>query len=157
MTTFVQHVFSILFALSMSVAHLHAVEPEEVLDDPALEERAREISAELRCLVCQNQSIDDSDAPLAKDLRILVRERLTLGESNEEIYDYLISRYGEFVLLRPRIGWHTAALWAAPVIFVGLGLAVVFSLRRQQARQKSTALTADEEARIRKLLDDSDR
>ncbi|MEP3277378.1 MAG: cytochrome c-type biogenesis protein, partial [Stappiaceae bacterium] len=85
-----------------------AVTPDEVLDDPVLEQRARDLSVNLRCMVCQNQSIDDSDAPLAKDLRVLVRERLVAGDTNEEVTDYLVSRYGEFVLLKPRFAWHTA-------------------------------------------------
>ena len=97
----------------------HAVEPDEVLQDPALEARAREISEGLRCLVCQNQSIDDSGAPLAKDLRLLVRERLKAGDSNQQIVDFIVARYGEFVLLKPRFETHTLVLWlAAPAVFL---------------------------------------
>src|SRR6187401_2626115 len=88
-----------------------AVQPDEVLSDPALEARARVLSQELRCLVCQNQSIDDSDAPLARDLRILLRERLQAGDSDRQVIDFLVARYGEFVLLKPRFSWHTALLW----------------------------------------------
>src|SRR5262245_24804739 len=88
-----------------------AVQPDEVLADPALEARARVLSKELRCMVCQNQSIDDSDAPLARDLRILVRERLQAGDSDQRVIDFLVARYGEFVLLKPRLSWHTALLW----------------------------------------------
>src|ERR1700704_1517894 len=91
-----------------------AVQPDEVLADAALEARARTLSRELRCMVCQNQSIDDSDAPLARDLRILVRERLVAGESNAQVLDFLVKRYGEFVLLQPRFTWRTALLWLAP-------------------------------------------
>ena len=91
-----------------------AVQPDEVLSDPALEVRARALSKELRCLVCQNQSIDDSAAPLARDLRVLVRERLTEGDSDQQVVDFVVDRYGEFVLLRPRFNWHTALLWLTP-------------------------------------------
>src|SRR4029450_652410 len=97
-----------------------AVEPGEVLSDPALEARARALSKELRCMVCQNQSIDDSEAPLARDLRMLVRERLQAGESDRHVIDFLVVRYGEFVLLRPRFSWHTALLWLCPAGMVGI-------------------------------------
>ena len=98
-----------------------AVQPDEILPDPALEARARTLSRELRCMVCQNQSIDDSDAPLARDLRLLVRERLKAGDSDAQVLDFLIARYGQFVLLKPRFGWDTALLWLAPagVLLVG--------------------------------------
>src|SRR5215475_9445743 len=89
-----------------------AVQPDEILPDPALEARARALSRDLRCMVCQNQSIDDSDAPLARDLRILVRERLTAGDSDTQVIDFLVARYGEFVLLKPRLAGHTLILWA---------------------------------------------
>ena len=100
-----------------------AVQPDEILPDPALEARARELSRELRCMVCQNQSIDDSDAPLARDLRLLVRERLKAGDSDAQVLDFLTARYGEFVLLKPRLRWDTALLWFAPalVLLVGAG------------------------------------
>src|SRR6201985_2024159 len=108
-------------ALSILVACLvfgapaaRAVLPDEVMADPAKEARARELSRELRCMVCQNQSIDDSEAPLARDLRLLVRERLKAGDSNTQVLDFLVSRYGELVLLKPRFGWDTAVLWLAP-------------------------------------------
>src|ERR1041384_1887939 len=91
-----------------------AVQPDEILKDAALEPRARTLSQELRCMVCQNQSIDDSDAPLAKDLRVLVRERLTAGDSDRQVIDFLVTRYGEFVLLKPRFSMHTLLLWLAP-------------------------------------------
>src|SRR6266508_950878 len=99
-----------------------AVEPNEVLTDPALEARARALSRELRCMVCQNQSIDDSEAPLARDLRVLVRERLQAGDSDAQVLDFLTARYGEFVLLKPPLGWHTALLWLTPsaVLIVGV-------------------------------------
>ena len=92
----------------------YAVTPDEVLDDPILEERARELSAKLRCLVCQNQSIDDSDAPLAKDLRVLVRQKLVEGNSDLEVLEFVVSKYGEFVLLQPRFAVHTLMLWILP-------------------------------------------
>ena len=98
-----------------------AVQPGEVLADPALEARARALSAELRCMVCQNQSIDDSDAELAHDLRVLVRERLTAGDSDAEVIDYVVSRYGEFVLLKPRFSLRNALLWGAPVLLLLAG------------------------------------
>ncbi|WP_345900008.1 cytochrome c-type biogenesis protein, partial [Martelella sp. UBA3392] len=98
-----------------------AVEPDEMLSDPALEARAREISAELRCMVCQNQSIDDSNADLARDLRLLVRDRLAEGDSDDEVIDYVVSRYGEFVLLKPRFSPHTWLLWGAPALLILLG------------------------------------
>src|SRR5215469_6301963 len=98
-----------------------ALGPDEVLSDPALEVRARALSKELRCMVCQNQSIDDSEAPLARDLRILVRERLQAGDSDRRVIDFLVARYGEFVLLRPRFAWHTALLWFGPATLLIAG------------------------------------
>ena len=117
-----------------------AVQPDEILANPALEARARTLSRELRCMVCQNQSIDDSDAPLARDLRLLVRERLTAGDSDAQVLDFLTARYGQFVLLKPRFGWDTALLWGAPagVLLVG-ALAIVMSLRRRKDPSAPTA------------------
>ncbi|XSG81192.1 MAG: cytochrome c-type biogenesis protein [Methyloligella sp. ZOD6] len=131
-----------------------AVQPDEVLEDPALEQRARDISANLRCLVCQNQSIDDSDAPLAKDLRVLVREQLKAGKSDEEIMDYVVARYGEFVLLQPVFAPHTLLLWfATPVLlFVGL-IAVLVMFRRRAAAPDPKPLSAAEKRRLDKMLD----
>jgi cytochrome c-type biogenesis protein CcmH len=112
------------------------VQPDEVLKDPALEERARDISAGLRCLVCQNQSIDESDAPLAKDLRVLVRERLKAGDSDEQVTSFVVQRYGEFVLLRPVVGFHTALLWLTPALVLGLGgWAIYAALRRRRSAE----------------------
>jgi cytochrome c-type biogenesis protein CcmH len=103
-----------------------AVQPDEVLGDPVLEQRARSISANLRCLVCQNQSIDDSDAELARDLRVLVRERLVAGDTDTEVYDFVVARYGEFVLLSPVFAGHTIILWiATPILLVGGLIALV--------------------------------
>lgn len=127
-----------------------AVQPDEVLPDPALEQRARVLSRELRCMVCQNQSIDDSDAPLARDLRLLVRERLRAGDSDAQVLDFLVARYGEFVLLKPRVAWHTAFLWGAPfgVLVVG-ALVIFFTLRRRPAEAPAAVgLAPDEERRL---------
>jgi cytochrome c-type biogenesis protein CcmH len=132
-----------------------AVQPDEVLQDSALEARARAISAGLRCLVCQNQSIDDSDAPLAKDLRILVRERLKAGDSDEQIEDFVVARYGEFVLLRPRFTAHTLLLWAAtPVLLLAAILIVVVAYRRRSAAATPATLSEAEEKKLKSLLDD---
>jgi cytochrome c-type biogenesis protein CcmH len=132
-----------------------AVQPDEVLPDPALEARARAISAGLRCLVCQNQSIDDSDAPLAKDLRLLVRERLKAGDSDQEIVDFVVARYGEFVLLKPRLSSHTLLLWlATPAVFAAaLGLIWLAYRRRREAAQALAPLSVNEERRLKRLLD----
>jgi cytochrome c-type biogenesis protein CcmH len=129
-----------------------AVQPDEVLPDPALETRARNLSRELRCMVCQNQSIDDSDAPLARDLRLLVRDRLKAGDSDSQVIDFLTARYGEFVLLKPRLSLGTALLWFAPlaVLIVGAG-AMLLALRRRRAVPQDAKLTPDEERRLREL------
>lgn len=127
-----------------------AVSPDEVLPDPVLEQRARDISAGLRCLVCQNQSIDDSDADLAKDLRLLVRERLVAGDSDEAVQQFLVDRYGEYVLLNPRMNGHTILLWvAAPgLLLVGLGTLFVVGRRR---RAVQAGLSAEEQAALDEL------
>lgn len=134
-----------------------AVQPDEVLDDPALEARARDLSAELRCMVCQNESIDASNAPLARDIRILLRERLEKGDSNREVLDYLVSRYGEFVLLKPRLSAHTLLLWLTPllVLLVG-GWMVVGGLRRRR-QPEPAPLSATEEAELKRVLSDDAR
>jgi cytochrome c-type biogenesis protein CcmH len=132
-----------------------AVQPDEILSDPALETRARALSKELRCMVCQNQSIDDSDAPLARDLRILVRERLRAGETDQQVLDFLIARYGEFLLLRPRFSSRTALLWLTPlgVLMIGaLGLAM--RSRRQTSSEGN--LTTSEQARLAEILQRDD-
>ncbi|MBX9778170.1 MAG: cytochrome c-type biogenesis protein CcmH [Xanthobacteraceae bacterium] len=142
-----------------------AVQPDEILKDPAQEARARELSKQLRCMVCQNQSIDDSDAPLARDLRILVRERLQAGDSNSQVLDFLVQRYGEFVLLRPRLHWRTALLWLAPpVLLIGGGLILLMLARRRRgagpvdaALPQGGALTPDEERRLAGLMKPEDR
>ncbi|MEZ5843043.1 MAG: cytochrome c-type biogenesis protein [Hyphomicrobiaceae bacterium] len=145
----------------------HAVEPGEMLKDPALEARARRISGELRCPVCQNQSIDDSNAPLSRDLRLLVRERLVAGDSDRAVIDYIVARYGEFVLLRPPVGWHTLLLWLAPLVMLaGAAFYIGWRLRGRSAGSTSelsddaaaatagatAALSPEEEARLARLL-----
>lgn len=133
----------------------HAVDPGEILSDPVLETRARAISAELRCLVCQNQSIDDSDADLARDLRVLVRERLKAGDSDSEIFDFVVARYGDFVLLKPPFKAKTFLLWAGPagLLLIGIiGIAIFFRRRTAQI-EEAVPLSADEEQRLNALLD----
>ena len=126
-----------------------AAQPDEVLSDPALETRARTLSRELRCMVCQNQSIDDSDAPLARDLRLLVRERLKAGDSDAQVLDFLVARYGEFVLLDPRMSWRTAALWAAPGAILLIGaIVIVLTFRRRGPAETPEPLATDEERRL---------
>ena len=129
-----------------------AVQPDEVLKDPALERRAREISAGLRCLVCQNQSIDDSDAQLAKDLRLLVRERLVAGDTDEQVRDFLVQRYGEFVLLKPAFGAHTLLLWLTPALVLILGGIGAYAALRRRPQSATAALDADEERKLEELL-----
>jgi cytochrome c-type biogenesis protein CcmH len=135
-----------------------AVQPDEIMSDPAKEARARELSRELRCMVCQNQSIDDSEAPLAKDLRILVRERIAAGDSDAQVIDFLVARYGEFVLLKPQLNSHTWLLWFLPPLVLAGGAAAL--LMHARRRQKSSSgedpsrfnLTAEEQARVERLI-----
>ena len=144
-----------LLALWLSAPAL-AVQPDEILKDPALEARARALSQELRCMVCQNQSIDDSDAPLAKDLRVLVRERLSAGDSDIQVIDFMVARYGEFVLLKPRVSAHTLILWLAPfaaLVIGGIGLIVFLRRRASEAEARTQEqLTPAEQSRIAELL-----
>jgi cytochrome c-type biogenesis protein CcmH len=136
----------------------YAVQPDEIMSDPAKESRARDLSRELRCMVCQNQSIDDSEAPLARDLRLLVRERIAAGDSNAQVLDFLVARYGEFVLLKPRLEPHTFLLWLVPPLaLAGGGLALWMQNRRRSRSlaaedQPSFKLTAEEEARLEQLI-----
>lgn len=143
----------ILLAFAVAAPTL-AVSPDEVLANPVLEQRARDISGGLRCLVCQNQSIDDSDADLAKDLRVLVRERLVAGDTDDAVRQYLVDRYGEYVLLNPRVNMHTLVLWiAAPILLlVGLGTLWFASRRRSVARDE--ALTSAEQQALDSLRND---
>jgi cytochrome c-type biogenesis protein CcmH len=149
-----------LFAVAVIVGSpaAHAVQPDEIMSDPVKESRARDLSRELRCMVCQNQSIDDSEAPLARDLRLLVRERIAAGDSDAQVVDFLVARYGEFVLLKPRLEPHTLLLWLLPPLaLAGGGFALWMHSRR---RAKSAAaedqslfkLTAEEEARLERLI-----
>ena len=147
---------AIVLCLMMTAsAPAFAVQPDEVLPDPALEARARALSQELRCLVCQNQSIDDSDALLARDLRLLLRERLKNGDSDRQVLDFLVARYGEFVLLRPPLGWHTILLWITPGLLLAAGAIVLFAAgrRRSQPILREPALTPKEMARLKRLED----
>jgi cytochrome c-type biogenesis protein CcmH len=123
----------LLLSLAMPVA-APAVQPDEMLKDSALESRARDLSRELRCMVCQNQSIDDSEAPLARDLRLLVRERLVKGDSDQQVLSFLVSRYGEFVLLRPPLEWHTLLLWGLPPAALITGMIGLFIMSRRRVQ-----------------------
>jgi cytochrome c-type biogenesis protein CcmH len=149
----------IVLWLACSASSSQAVEPGEMLADPALEARAREIGRELRCLVCQNQSIDDSDADLARDLRMLVRDRLNAGDTDRQVVDYIVSRYGDFVLLRPPIKPMTWALWFGPPLIAGVGLIalVVYYRRARRAAEPPAPLSEKEEQRIAQLLQDDRR
>ena len=134
-----------------------AVQPDEVLADKALEARARALSTELRCLVCQNQSIDDSNAPLARDLRLIVREKLVAGESEDAILAFLVARYGEFVLLKPRFTMATALLWLGPfLVLLAGGIGIVLLARRRRVAENSAPLSADEQARLEALTRQGD-
>jgi len=132
-----------------------AVQPEEMLKDPKLEARARELSRELRCMVCQNQSIDESEAPLARDLRLLVRERLTKGDTNQQVLDFLVSRYGEFVLLKPPLESRTLILWALPPTALLAGaIGLFFAMRRRRTDGLEAAtLSNEEQRRLSTLVD----
>jgi cytochrome c-type biogenesis protein CcmH len=145
-----------LLALALCAAQpAVAVQPDEILKDSALEARARTLSRELRCMVCQNQSIDDSDAPLARDLRVLVRERLTSGDSDSQVVDFLVARYGEFVLLKPRFAWHNVVLWFTPAAALVAGvIAMCLAMRRRRAVPLAAApLSPDEERRLAEVID----
>ena len=147
-----------LLAVLMLSLPAFAVQPDEVLDDPLLETRARAISVNLRCLVCQNQSIDDSSAPLARDLRLVVRERLVAGDTNEQVMRYVVDRYGEFILLRPPFRAATLLLWLSPLVVLAVGLAWLLAAwrRRSRARLETAAapLTDEERRALEKLLEE---
>lgn len=149
------HALALLFVL-LAPSTLWAVEPDEMLSDPALEARARAISQELRCMVCQNESIDESAAPLAHDLRVLVRDRLKAGDTDAQVVDFLVARYGEFVLLKPRLSWHTVALWGAPpaVLLVGIAMLIIGIRRRGRVSSptETANLTAAEETRLAEIM-----
>jgi cytochrome c-type biogenesis protein CcmH len=147
--------FMISMLVLLAPGAARAVTPDEMLKDPALEARARELSQELRCLVCQNQSIDDSAAPLAHDLRVLVRERLKAGDSNRQVLDFLVARYGEFVLLKPRFELHTLLLWGLPPLALVGGIVGLFlAMRRRKTQEvESSALSAAEHRRLATLVE----
>jgi cytochrome c-type biogenesis protein CcmH len=149
---------AVLLFAAFAAPAAYAVQPDEIMADPAKEARARDLSRELRCMVCQNQSIDDSDAPLARDLRLLVRERIGAGDSDSQVIDFLVARYGEFVLLKPRFTPHTLLLWLLPPLaLAGGGLALwIFSRRRSKSAAGNDPsllhLTEEEEARLERLI-----
>lgn len=151
--------FVILALTAGGVSPSLAMDPNEALPDPVLEQRAREISRGLRCVMCQNQSIDDSDAPMAQDLRRIVRERLESGASDAEIKAWVVKRYGDFVLLSPPVKTQTLLLWAGPLVFLALGLLSVFIYWRKRSREISppAALTPEEQARLKQILSGKDQ
>ncbi|MET4066443.1 cytochrome c-type biogenesis protein CcmH [Bradyrhizobium sp. S3.2.6] len=148
---------AIVALMLLAMPAVHAVQPDEIMSDPVKEARARDLSRELRCMVCQNQSIDDSDAPLARDLRLLVRERIAAGDSNPQVLDFLVARYGEFVLLKPRFERQTLLLWLlAPLLLAGGGFALWRQIRRRSRNGTDVMapLTPEEEARLAALMSD---
>ena len=151
-----RRVAALLFCLTLGIGSAYAVTPDEMLGDPALEARARALSAELRCMICQNQSIDDSDAPLAHDLRVLLRERILAGDTDEQVIDFLVARYGEFILLKPRFSTHTFLLWSAPIgaLIIGAG-GIAFALFRRRTLLPRPELTPEEQERLASLVGES--
>ena len=149
----IAHILALLLMLAPTASF--AVRPDEMLKDPALEARARHLSEELRCMVCQNQSIDDSEAPLAADLRILVRQRLEAGDTDKQVLDYLVARYGDFVLLRPPFKPATLLLWGLPPVALVIGLAALIMLarRRKPVPAAVDALTPEEQAKLATLVE----
>ena len=144
-----------LLVAGLTAASAFAVQPDEMLPDAALEARAREISRDLRCLVCQNQSIDDSDAPLARDLRLLLRQRLTEGDSNEQARQFLVDRYGDYVLLKPPFKKTTLVLWFGPLLLLLGGAGAAFAVYRQRRlKPAADTLSPEEKARLDRLLKD---
>ena len=143
----------LMLSLIMSLP-VYAVQPDEILDDPLLEDRARELSKGLRCLVCQNESIDDSDAALARDLRLLVRERLVAGDSDEEVLDFVVKRYGEFALLQPKFGGSNLVLWIAGPLGLLFAFIIGLNMMRRSAANPSTKdeLSTDEADRLNEIL-----
>jgi len=148
-------ILACLALLLLAAPAARAVQPDEIMADPAKESRARDLSRELRCMVCQNQSIDDSDAPLARDLRLLVRERIAAGDSDNQVLDFLVARYGQFVLLKPRFERQTLLLWLLPpMLLIGGGIALWLQVRRRDRRGAEIVppLTPEEEARLAALM-----
>ena len=142
-----------IVAVLASLSPAFALSPDELLKDPALEQRARAISADLRCLVCQNQSIDDSDAPLARDLRSLIREHLQKGESDAQIMDYVVERYGDFVLLKPRLTAQTLVLWGTPFVVLVIAAGMLLLRRRGQSAAPERPLSEAERQALKKALE----
>lgn len=149
---FFMKAFAAWFIIFAALSEVHAVLPDEVLQDPALEARARDISSHLRCLVCQNESVDDSNAPLARDLRILVRERLKAGDSDRQVVDFLVARYGEFVLLKPRLNEETVLLWLAPLFIIVIAGGAIFWRVRRHKHNKLMPLSEAEKKRLEQIL-----
>jgi cytochrome c-type biogenesis protein CcmH len=147
---------ALILALILAAGGARAVAPDEVMKDPGLEARARALSAELRCMVCQNQSIDDSDAPLARDIRLLIRDRIAKGESNGEVRAFLVSRYGDFILLKPPLKPETLLLWLSAPLTLALGAAGIWAAMRRP-RQPTPALSAEEEERLAALSREGER
>lgn len=147
---------SLALSLALLAAPAIAVQPDEILDDPALEARARDLSSGLRCLVCRNESIDESNADLARDLRLLVRERLVAGDGDEDVIDFVVARYGEYVLLNPTTKGANLILWiAGPVMLIaGMGIALAYLRRRSGSSDGTEALSDAEKARLAHILDD---
>ncbi len=151
--SYIKRPIIVLLALIVLAPSAYAVEPDEVLQNPVQEQRARKISEKLRCLVCQNQNIDSSDAPLAKDLRVLVRERIEAGDTDEGVVAYVVDRYGEFVLLQPKFAWHTLLLWGTPLVVLVAGILLFAKRRRtQQAPATPNPLSSEETEQITKIL-----
>jgi cytochrome c-type biogenesis protein CcmH len=152
----VKRILALALAIGlMALSPAHAVQPDEIMSDSAKEARARDLSRELRCMVCQNQSIDDSEAPLARDLRLLVRERIAAGDTDAQVIEFLVARYGEFVLLKPKLNSHTWLLWFLPPLVLAGGVAALWVNNRRRTRNgmaETERLTADEEARLKRLM-----
>lgn len=147
-----RRLLTLLALLAVLTVPAGAVQPDEILKDADKEARARAITSELRCMVCQNESIDDSNAPLARDLRLLVRERIVAGDTDEQVLEFLLARYGEFVLLRPLFTVRNAVLWLAPFGFLVLGVVIILSTGRHRRRQEVVPLTDAEKAELEKVL-----
>ena len=154
MIAMVLRALALAVVLAFSALPASAFNPDEVLKDPVLEARARDISAGVRCLVCQNESVDASNADLAKDLRLLIRERLVAGDTDQQVFDFLVSRYGEYVLLKPTFSGKNLLLWLLPVLLVvGAGSALVVSTRRKKTTPADKILTTEEQTRLKQILD----
>ena len=148
-----KRLFAGFLLLMSAILPVHSVQPDEILSDPALESRARALSEGLRCLVCQNQSIDDSNAPLARDLRILIRDRLKAGDSDAQAIDFVVARYGEFVLLRPRLTPETWLLWIGPFALLLIAAVFLYARRRRSGNGAEKALDAEEQAALKRALE----